>query len=74
MAKYGTGVKYGTNHRYGETAEIFTAESALSVSYGIEGGFGYGGFGEEFFGSGLDGAVTVTFTQEAAATPVYTEE
>ena len=72
--RYGTGIRYGTDHTYGETAEIFTGELASSPSYVLSGGFGSGDFGDEFFGSDGDGATTVTYATESASSPSYITE
>lgn len=66
--KFGTGIKFGTNHRFGETAEIFSVEPPASTDYFVDGAWGGDSpiWGEGVYGEGVYGPATVTFTQEAA--------
>lgn len=81
--KYGTGVNYGTHHKYGEVAEIYQADTQIIGAGAGDEGWGEAGWGVDPWGGGgpayptmtAEAAATVSFTAESgAAAPAYTAE
>lgn len=63
--------KYGGGTNYNQSVSSYTADTSTSVSFGVLGGFGGDNFGEGYFGHGLNGAYTVTYTTEIPTTVVF---
>jgi len=69
--KYGA-FNYDTAVNWGQTVSSYTADTSTTLSFAVAGMFGCEDFGAGYFGHGLYGAYTVTYTDETPTTVVYT--